>query len=186
MSVLTTIVSTVLAHCSNRLPPHRSFASVDAVKGTSWSLQHHKLCHFLLVFIFFFFFRAHITETYSTHAHRQTQYHHCFVFTVVCPVLVKQSDYCSHSVCVLAVMWSLWRLTIVWPKTIFVVSQPFRTSLGWHADLRRTWDLGGEKQIFLSCPRFVSVTTKWRWFSVFLVSASFSSFRHWFYVFSFK
>lgn len=59
-----------------------------------------------------------------------------------CPPLVKQSDYCSHSVCALAVMWSLWRLTIVWPKNIFVVAQPLRTSLGQSPDLRVTQHTG--------------------------------------------
>lgn len=80
-------------------------------------------------------------ELQQTHIHihtctqRHTQYSLCFFFfTVVwlwpCPLLVQHSDYCSRSVCALAVMWSLWRLAIVWPKTIFVVAQPLRTGLG--------------------------------------------------------
>lgn len=74
------------------------------------------------------------------HARKHTQYSLCF-FAVVwlwpCPLLVQQSDYCSRSVCALAVMWSLWRLAIVWPKTIFVVAQPLRTGLG---QRDQTWE----------------------------------------------
>lgn len=44
----------------------------------------------------------------------------------------------SQTTVALAVMWSQWRLTIVCPKSIFVVAQPFRTGSGQRPDPRRT------------------------------------------------
>lgn len=44
----------------------------------------------------------------------------------------------SQTTVALAVMWSQWRLTIVCPKSIFVVAHPFRTGSGQRPDPRRT------------------------------------------------
>lgn len=44
-------------------------------------------------------------------------------------------------------MWSLWRLTIVWPKSIFVVIQPLRTGSGRSHDPRITQDTEEEKKL---------------------------------------
>lgn len=116
-------------------------------------------CFVCILFLLVFPLRVSLRKSFSnlltialhvhiTHIHIHIWYTHTVqpLFLVWrdcgCPPLVKQSDYCSHSVCALAVMWSLWRLTIVWPKNIFVVAQPLRTSLGQSPDLRVTQHTG--------------------------------------------
>lgn len=85
------------------------------------------------------------THSLRTCSQRRTQSSLCFfccILTVLwlcqSPLLVEQSDYCRRSVCALAFMRSLWRLAIVWPKSIFVVAQPLRTGLGQSLDPRTT------------------------------------------------
>lgn len=124
-----------------------------------------------------------------THAHRDAHSPasvFSFFLTVLwlcpSPLLVEQSDYCRRCVCALAVMRSLWRLAIVWPKNIFVVAQPLRTGLGQSLDPRET-----QMPFIFSCFVFLclshsSVVLIWCFSSCFVCVVFFG---FWFF-FSFK
>lgn len=100
---------------------------------------------------------THSQSTYMlTETHTVQPLFFCCILTVLwlcpSPLLVEQSDYCRRSVCALAFMRSLWRLAIVWPKSIFVVAQPLRTGLGQSLDPRTT------QMPFISCLVFLCLS----------------------------